>query len=350
MTPESSDRCGYRLEVGLPAQEFPTEPCTRPVWDDYDRCRWHAPVDGKTAEELTEQGRRPEGSLDGAYLKEASLVGADWLAGASLIGADLTEADANGVDFSEANLMLATLTSVSAINADFREANLEGAIFTNGDLRRATLEDAHLDEAVFTDVHIDGKTVLGEVSVYDSGDVRPTLSDDSPLAAAAWTYREFQQIYKENALPAAARSSYNREKDARRRLAWAEADYVGALKWELSRWVMNYGSSPYRVLLVSLLVIVISAVLFPLTGGIQEIQGGQTITYTVEDPGAVPAWWLGEVLLKSFYFSVITFATLGYGDIQPVGTWARMLAGVETILGSLLSALLVFVLARSVTW
>jgi hypothetical protein len=113
---------------------------------------------------------------------------------------------------------------------------------------------------------------------------------------------------------------------------------------------MSYGSSPYRVLVVSFLVIVVSALLYPLTGGILESQGEQTITYSIENPQTIPRWWLGQILIKSFYFSVITFATLGYGDIQPVGTWARMLAGVETILGSLLSALLVFVLARSVTW
>ncbi|PSP76466.1 ion transporter [Halobacteriales archaeon QS_1_68_20] len=349
MAPESSERCGYRLEIGLPGQDFPTEPCSRPAWEDYDRCVWHAPVDGKTAGELTAEGE-PGDDLDGAYLKEASLVGVDWLAGMSLVGADLTDADVNGVDFSDADLTLATLTSVSAINADFTGANLEGAIFTNADIRRATLVDARLNEAVFTDVHIDDGTVLGQESVYDGGSVRPKLSDDPPLAAAAWTYREFQQIYKENALPGAARDNYNREKDARRRLAWSQADYAPAIKWELSRWVMNYGSSPYRVLLVSLVVIVISAVLFPLTGGIQEVQGDRAITYTVDDPQAVPTWWLGQVLLKSFYFSVITFATLGYGDIQPIGTSARMLAGIETILGSLLSALLVFVLARSVTW
>lgn len=46
----------------------------------------------------------------------------------------------------------------------------------------------------------------------------------------------------------------------------------------------------------------------------------------------------------------MTFATLGYDDIQPIGMWARLIASVETILGTLLSALLVFVLARIVTW
>ncbi|MEA5387657.1 potassium channel family protein [Haloarculaceae archaeon H-GB11] len=113
---------------------------------------------------------------------------------------------------------------------------------------------------------------------------------------------------------------------------------------------MRYGESPYRVLLTSLFVIVLFAVMFPLTGGIQEGRDGQDITYVIQNPEVAPMWWVGRVLFKSLYFSVVTFATLGYGDIQPIGPWARFLAGIESLLGALLAALLVFVLARIVTW
>lgn len=348
---ESSDRCGYRLEIGLHDDALSSEPCDRPTWADHDRCVWHAPVDGKTSDDLEAERPGPGADLDGAYLQEASLVGcADWFAGASMVGADLTGATVNGVDFSDANLMLAKLRDVSAIDTDFRGANMEGTVFTNADFRLATLEDTRLHEAVLTDVHIGSRTSLGDDSVYDSESVEPTLTDDPPLSAAAWTYRQFQQIYQANALPALARRSYNQEKDARRRLGWKEGDYSEAVKWELSRWVMDYGSSPYRVLSVSLLIIVVSALLYPLTGGIMEVRGEQTIAYTVEDPQNAAPLWLLQVLVRSLYFSVVTFATLGYGDIQPIGTSARLLAGGETILGSLLSALLVFVLVRNVTW
>lgn len=113
---------------------------------------------------------------------------------------------------------------------------------------------------------------------------------------------------------------------------------------------MRYGESPFRILATSLVVIVAFAVLFPLTGGIQEVQGARTLTYSLEDPQEAPRWWLGRVLLESLYFSVITFTTLGYGDIQPIGPWARFLAGAEALVGALLAALFVFVLARIVTW
>jgi len=350
MRDATPDRCGYRLEVGVHDEQLPSDPCRRPVWEDHDRCVWHARVDGKPTEVL--EARRPEGgdALDGAYLREASLVGVEWFAGASLIGADFTGADLKGAAFTDANLLLATFTDVRAMGADFSRANMEGAICTNADLRRATLTDARLHEIVLTDVHVGAGTTIGEVAFYDREAAPPDLVEERPLEAAAWVYRQLQALYRENSLPTLARRSYYLEKDARRRLAWQQSDYASAIKREVSRWVMRYGESPYRVLATSLLVIVGFAVLFPLTGGIQEVQEGRTITYAIDDPDDAPQWWIGRVLFKSLYFSVVTFATLGYGDIQPIGTWARLLAGTEALLGSLLAALLVFVLARIVTW
>lgn len=350
MSTVTDDRCEYQLEVGLADQDLSTEPCSRPVWEDHNRCVWHAKVNGKPIDVLEEARPKSGENLNGAYLREAELVGVDWLAGASLIGADLTDARLNGTDFSEANLMLATLASASGINADFSGANLEGAVFTNADLRRATLEHARLNETILTNVHIGGDTTFGDRSVYEQADVQPGLSNDHRLEAASWAYRQLQQIYQRNALPKLARQSYIQEKDTRRRLAWDRTDYGEAIRWELSRWVMGYGSSPYRILLTALIVIVIAAVLYPLTGGVEELTGDRTITFAFENPEDASRWWIGTVLFKSFYFSVVTFATLGYGDIQPVGEVARLIAGAESLLGALLAALLVFVLARNVTW
>jgi hypothetical protein len=346
----TDDNCGYQLEVGLADQDLSAEPCGRPVWEARDRCVWHAKVDGKPIDVLEEA--RPESgeTLNGAYLREIELVGVDWLAGASLVGADFTGARLNGSDFSKANLMLATLANASGINADFSGANLEGAIFKDADLRRSTLEHARLYETILTNVHIGDDTTLGDRSVYEQAEVQPVLSNDHPLEAAAWVYRQLQQIYQLNAHPRLARQNYIQEKDARRRLAWDRTNYGEAIRWELSRWVMQYGSSSYRILLTSLITIVVAAVLYPLTGGVEELVGGRTVTFAFDNPGDASRWWVGTVLFKSLYFSVVTFATLGYGDIRPIGELARVIAGVESLLGAFLAALLVFVLARNVTW
>ena len=347
--PESVDICDYELSIEETTANISAAACDRPVWEDHDRCFWHAPVDGKTKAQVEAADPESQDVLDGAYLSGATLDNVDWFAGMSLIGADFTDATLNGSDFSGANLTLAHMSDASALGTDFSEANLEAAILTNMDLRLADLEHAKLHETVLTDIHIGG-TKMGGVSVYDLENAPPDLIDEQPLGAAAWVYRQLQTLYEENALPQLARESYHLERDARRRAAWKESDYVTAIKWELSRWVMRYGESPYRVLLTSLVVVVVAALIYPLTGGLQETQNGQAVTYAIENPEDAPPWWMGLVLFKSLYFSIVIFATLGLGDIQPIGTFARFVAGIEAVLGSLLAALLVFVLARIVTW
>jgi voltage-gated potassium channel Kch len=110
---------------------------------------------------------------------------------------------------------------------------------------------------------------------------------------------------------------------------------------------MLYGTSPWRVIGSSAVLILLCALLYPTTGGIQETGAEQAITYTVEEPTNTATPVLVTVFLKSLYFSVVTFATLGFGDISPVGSLARFLAGMESLLGSLLLALLVYVLTMT---
>jgi hypothetical protein len=50
--------------------------------------------------------------------------------------------------------------------------------------------------------------------------------------------------------------------------------------------------------------------------------------------------------VEYFYFSCITIATIGYGDIVPVSTWARVLVILESTLGLMLIGLAVSLLVR----
>ena len=165
-----------------------------------------------------------------------------------------------------------------------------------------------------------------------------------------WTYGTIQRLYEENAHHGHSLDFYTREMELRRRVAWRSRDYGYALKLEGSRLVTAYGSSPSRVIATSVALILFCALLYPVTGGVQEIRLNRTITYELTDPaGASPARLLA-VFLQSLYFSVVTFATLGYGDIQPVGPWARAIAATEALAGPLMMALLVFVLTRRMRW
>ncbi|WP_227356039.1 pentapeptide repeat-containing protein [Haladaptatus salinisoli] len=349
---QPSDRCGYSPDITLVHESIPETACYRPVWGDRDYCVWHAKETGKSIEDLKELKPEPKEHIDGAYLKEATLRNVSWFKDVSLINADFTRADLRAVNLSNADMRLTTFEGTTAIYTDFSGGNLEGAIISETDLRSAKLVDAQLNGAIFSNVYVNRDTDFGEYSIYEKEkEIAPrTLYETHPLQAAAWVYRELQEIYHDNSLPTLTQSSYQQEKDVRRRLAWDEREYGHAIKYELSRWVMLYGTSPYRILAVSAAFILLCGFLYPLIGGVQIVSGERTITYTFERSQTISLWWIGEVLFRSIYFSVITFSTLGYGNLQPVGPWTQLLSGIEAILGSLFAALLVFVLARSVTW
>ena len=344
-----TQRCGYVHDAnGM--TDLGAVCCWRPVWGDRQRCLWHANETGKAREEIERHRPEPGERIDGAVLRGTNLSDADWFAGRRLVGANFAGATLSEADFTDADLRGASFRDADLSGAQFLRAHLENADFRNADLLDAVLVDARFYRALFAGALVSHETDFGDVTVYEGNargeDATATLDENGD--AVVWTYRALQREYDANALHKQRDRYYLREFDARRRIAWHRGDYVLALQQEGARWVMRYGTSPWRVLAVQALVIVLCAALYPVTGGIQETSLDQTVAFRVADPSTAPSNWILRVFFKSLYFSVVTFATLGYGDIQPIGFWARMIAGMEALLGVLLMALLVFVLTRSV--
>ena len=55
-----------------------------------------------------------------------------------------------------------------------------------------------------------------------------------------------------------------------------------------------------------------------------------------------------NVFFDSFYFSVITFTTLGYGDILPLNNIAKAVVISEVLIGFVMLGLLVGIISRKV--
>lgn len=106
--------------------------------------------------------------------------------------------------------------------------------------------------------------------------------------------------------------------------------------WFLYRKVFGYGVKPINV------VISIAIVMAICTGFFWWACADGKIT--CDPDGSLP---FESSLLNGMYFSVITFATVGYGDLSPTG-WAAGLAMVEGLLGIALNAALVVVIFRKI--
>jgi voltage-gated potassium channel Kch len=110
-----------------------------------------------------------------------------------------------------------------------------------------------------------------------------------------------------------------------------EAHWLGTWRYYLFwSWgfFLDYGRSLSRVALIGLSTIVAYAVVFSLVAGLIIDDGPSK---SVVDP---------------LYFSVVTFTTLGYGDVLPGGNVGKIVAGSEVLIGYVTLGLLLSVLAN----
>jgi hypothetical protein len=114
-----------------------------------------------------------------------------------------------------------------------------------------------------------------------------------------------------------------------------------ALRWATNGFldlIAGYGERPQRTLVIALAVIVGSALAYPLAGGL--VSGEAVVSYGSHGLAAA---------LDGLYFSVVTFATLGLGDVHPASDLGRFIAASEGLAGAFLTAVFVFSLGRRVT-
>jgi len=307
-----------------------------------------------------------QGGLKFANLQEAGLIGANLqaagLLGASLEEADLRNANLQGADLRDANLQNADLRGAELQGADLTRTRLIGAV----DLRGAKLANARLmgfelaPEAKLDNVN------WGLAAGNMFPDEREARSrkplKESDFAECEALYRQIKLSYQNSGDYGQGGQFFIREMECKRAQLYTERfplwfswnplvvwDWLsrGATRalWCISYYICQHGENPARLAGVMGLVIVFFAFIHSLVG--VENSGGEFIIL----PGfAMPALAdLPAQMTKAVYFSVATFTSLGYGDMQPVEGWGQVVAMVEVSLGIILVALLVGCVIRKLS-
>ncbi len=292
----------------------------------------------------------------------------------------------DGDDFHELHEL--DLSNGNFTNATLRDVNLEASELTKAKLFGTDLRGCRLHGAVLTDSRIDDQTrflgapesvpfsVTGLVRfwnkprcVYDPGYAGVSVGEDTGVQRnrAKSTYRAIEEIAGAASRPALQSMCFVNRQDVHRRTYRDELrtglqqgdrstrsaespserrpirnGFYRVLKlfqWgraELSRWTLLYGESPWRIIATGLVIVLVFALLYPL-GGLEPADGTPVTYETIAEQPAL--------LFDSIYFSTLTFTTLGMGDYQPNGI-AQVLTTLQTAVGAVLIALLVFVFGR----
>lgn len=301
----------------------------------------------------------PSANFDDSLLTDTVFAGAILpqaeLNGCALERADFTDANVSGTEFNDAILPDANFTSASAEEAEFRSAALpdatfEGASLSDGIFLKADLDNATLHRANLFGADLGKATFYGAITtdaMIDSDTTLPMSQEDDP-DRATWTFGTIERLARQNSLSNQARKAYVKRRDVRKEQYRKEGQCLRWVYMTVMNLLMRYGDSWLRVVGSSGVVIAIFGVLYTLVGGVRPTVSSSDpimfheIMFQLPEPV--------RTVLVNLYFSAVTFTTLGYGDIQPATGLSRTLASVESFIGALLIALLVYVFGRRAEW
>lgn len=98
----------------------------------------------------------------------------------------------------------------------------------------------------------------------------------------------------------------------------------------LSKHFIGYGEKPLKLLLISFTIISLFALIYLFTG-IKSVYYGLIKVNLLNNTYSI--YELVTFYIESWYFSMITFSTVGYGDFIAFGLLSKMLVCIEVFLG-----------------
>ncbi len=156
-------------------------------------------------------------------------------------------------------------------------------------------------------------------------------------ARAQSTYRQLQPILKASGYDSVGRDFHYGEMECKRKQM---SRMPGTLYAILFKWSCGYGDRPLRVISGALLIILLASVFYLYAGiSYNNILIDYDLAFKFSPTGF-------SDFIKCLYLSIITFTTLGFGDVVASSDWGRIVTGLEALVGALYMALLIFVFGR----
>lgn len=209
----------------------------------------------------------------------------------------------------------------------FRDVDLSNVLTTGASLEEAYVSQARWGEPEWGPF---GKKV--HVREETMAEVEPSME---ALRRAEAAHRNLKESYKNEGNYEMAGEFFIREMAIKRKAAWGERKFAYWFMGNIISGLCGYGERPTRVIFWW----------FAFTFSFALVYfAGQLIEYS-SGTGEIDFATLGG-FLTCMYFSVVTFTTLGFGDISPVTDAGRAVASVEAFTGAFMIALFVLVFGR----
>lgn len=297
-------------------------------------CVWHDPAVEKSGPDWTvrlEALVRDGQSLAGFELARAQLDGVNLTVPQQPTGADLRYANLNRASLKGARLYRVDLTGATLLKANLSEANLNSAQLEDADLLGAVLTGAHLDDIRW------GKSLRQDREAY-------LALSQGDRSLALQNFREAEEIYRDLRIISEAQGHrrasgeffYREMKMRHHRLP--RLSLVRGVSC-FARFLYGYGERPSYIIGCALAYLASVAVLYFALGVMDH-----NVLVVFDPSKGFAANFAGY--LTCLYYSVLTFTTVGYGDIVPITGATRAIAAFEALSGNFIMALFVVVFVR----
>lgn len=293
---------------------------------------WQNPARDKIANikqqlELRAHSKQPMEyfSLAKEDLREINLVNRTSKNGYQLINSDLYRANLENAHLFKLDLSGSSLMKSNFAHANLHYANLEGCNLLGVNFKGAKIEHVRWGKQITQEQQAkQAKSKENKLDLYEQ---------------AEEIYRNLRQTAEHQGLFEIAGRFFQKEMTMRRKQfkPYSSRRIIS----KLVDLFCGYGESPARVIVFSLILIIVFATLYFFAG---LSFSGDSLAFDSESS----LWENTQFYFSALYFSVVTFTTLGYGDLVPIGI-ARAFAALEAFIGSFTLALFVVVFVKKMT-
>jgi len=256
----------------------------------------------------------------------------------------LVNASMKNCDLSRANLK-----NASMFGADLSGSNLFKADFENANLKNANLENCNLLGANLTNTKLENVYWGKNCKVINELDAERAYSKGN-IETAQEKYKEAEDIYRtlkitmqKQTLGDDTGKFFIREMVAKRKQSKKfSPSRMGSKIIEITT---GYGEKLRNIVFTIFGIILICMFLYGLEGisYSDPVNGDRIISFFGDD---IQKFGLLNTLGNLFYFSVVVYSTVGFGEMLPIGPLGKSIMIFEGIAGGLVLAILIIALYK----
>jgi voltage-gated potassium channel Kch len=216
----------------------------------------------------------------------------------------------NGCIFKKCNMEKIIITKCSLENIRYILCDLKNMIFNEIVAKKIYISDCDIRG---------GKILNAQIDILKFEDEYITKMDENTFISVKNDFKEVYKIYREISIKFESNRLANRAGEyyyIYKILERKDLSKIDKLKSYIYWMLCGYGERPTYALITSAEIILIFTIIYMFTG---LSVGVSTIKYDILIFRSLPNDELLFDFLKSLYFSIVTFTTVGYGDVTPTG-------------------------------